>query len=224
MHTRRLTAHELHEAAALITAGQPVAMPTETVYGLAAIAFDAEAVARVFAAKERPAHDPLICHVSPRLLGDDVVAGLQSIGLVGPLTVDARLTLQALTDRWWPGPLTLVLPRGQAVPDAVTSGLPTVAIRMPAHPVALGLIDAVGQPLVAPSANRFGRISPTTAEAVHEELHGRIAAIVDGGPCSVGVESTVLGVHEHGGVTLFRPGRVSRHDVEDLLGGPAKTC
>jgi L-threonylcarbamoyladenylate synthase len=211
---RVLSPDELDVAIAALRSDAPVGMPTETVYGLAARATSPAAVARVFEAKGRPADDPLIVHVSPALLGNDQVAGLQRLGLVGPTV--AVGTLAKLLG-CWPGPLTLVLPRGHAVPDAVTSGLDTVAVRMPAHPVAQALITGAG-PLVAPSANRFGRISPTTADAVVAELSGRVGHVVDGGPCTVGVESTVLRVHDDGHTTLLRPGRIDRARLTALLG------
>jgi L-threonylcarbamoyladenylate synthase len=188
------------------------------VYGLAADATNPEAVGAVFAAKARPADDPLIVHVAPAQLGDDVVAGLVASGIVAPLDGPRRATAEALVARFWPGPLTLVLPRGPAIPPSVSSRLPTVAVRMPAHPVARAIIEAAGRPLVAPSANLFGRISPTTAEAAKAELDGRIRFVVDGGRCDVGVESTVLRVDADGGVGLLRPGAVTSADVVAATG------
>ena len=169
----------IHEAAALIRAGQLVAFPTETVYGLGANALDAAAADGIFRAKGRPATDPLIIHIHmSQQLAD--------------LTTAVPESAQRLIDAFWPGPLTLVLPRGPRVPPNVSAGLPTVAIRMPAHPLALALIAAAGVPIAAPSANLFAHSSPTTAQHVLHDLDGRIALILDGGPTSVGVESTIL--------------------------------
>ena len=195
-------------------------MPTETVYGLAANALSAEAVARVFEAKGRPDNDPLIVHVSPAMVPlRDPVSALQSLGVLAtPLSTAVAQRLRVLTAAFWPGPLTLVVPRGEAVPDRVTSGMPTVAVRMPEHPVAQRLITLAERPLVAPSANRFGRISPTRAEAVVQELSGRIPHVVDGGPCRVGVESTVARVHQDGTVQLLRPGAVTADQLAAVLG------
>lgn len=212
--TRILRPEQLGLAVDHLRAGAPGGMPTETVYGLAAPFDDATAVAAVFTAKGRPADDPLIVHVSPGLWpGFGTRDGLVSLGLIAQ-SADERVDL--LATALWPGPLTLVLPRGPAISDAITSGLPGVALRMPAHPLALALIDGAG-PLVAPSANRFGRISPTSAEAVVAELGGRIAWVLDGGACEIGVESTVLRLDDDG-TTLLRPGAVSVEVLTDLLG------
>lgn len=183
------------EAARILRAGGLVAFPTETVYGLGADGFNAEAVRRIFAAKGRPADNPLILHVSGTAMASLVAEALPEVG-------------RALAARFWPGPLTLVLPRREAVPAVVTAGLPTVAVRCPAHPIALALIEAVGRPLAAPSANRSGRPSPTTAEDVLEDLEGRIDAVLDGGPTGLGVESTVVDVTVSPPVVL-RPGGVT---------------
>lgn len=210
---RRLPPQALDEAAAALRAGLPVAIPTETVYGLAADAWQPDAVAAVFAAKGRPSTDPLIVHISPGLLGGrSVAAGLEALGLIAP-GADPRI--DTLAAAFWPGPLTLVLPRGPRVADAITAGLPDVAVRMPAHSTALDLIDRTGRPLVAPSANRFGRISPTTAEAVVAELEGRVGLVLDGGPCAVGVESTVLRLADR---LLLRPGLITADDLAPFLG------
>jgi len=176
-----MTANPVKHAAELLRAGKLVAFPTETVYGLGANALDEAAVARIFAAKNRPTFDPLIVHVYD-------VAQLEQ--LVREIPPTARL----LIDRFWPGPLTLVLPKTDAVPDLVTAGLPTVAVRMPDHPLALELLRLAGVPVAAPSANPFGAVSPTTAEHVAEQLGDRVDFILDGGACRVGVESTVLAV------------------------------
>ncbi len=183
-------------------------MPTETVYGLAARFDDPAAVARVFEAKERPAFDPLIVHIAEP---DDLVRA-QVVGVP-----EVSPALRALLARAWPGPLTVVLPRHPAVDDLVTAGLPTVAVRCPEHPVARELIRRAG-PLVAPSANRFGRISPTRASHVEAELDGRVELVVDGGPCRVGVESTIIGFDDEGRPVLHRPGGYPPEAVAAALG------
>src|SRR5579875_1457140 len=166
-------------AAEMLRAGGTVAFPTETVYGLGANALDAAAVAGIFEAKQRPAWDPLIVHVSSLEMLDQVAENFCD-------------NAQRLAEVFWPGPLTMLLPRRPVVPDAVTAGRPLVGVRMPSHPVALALIEAAGVPIAAPSANSFGRISPTTAQHVAEDLDGRIDAILDGGETIHGVESTVI--------------------------------
>ena len=201
MNTRILAgAAGIEEASALLAAGQIVALPTETVYGLAANALDPEAAAHVFEAKERPAFDPLIVH-------------LPSLDWLDQLTTAAGDPLvQSLIQRFWPGPFTLVLPRRPIVPDIVTSGLPTVAVRMSAHPLFRAVLDHFGKPVAAPSANRFGRISPTAAGHVLEELGGRIPLILDGGPCAVGLESTVV-APANGALLLLRAGPVTAEEL-----------
>jgi len=196
----RLLPHEIPKAVALLKAGKPVAMPTETVYGLAAPLFDATAVARVFALKGRPSDNPLIAHIST----------LEQVHLVAENLPD---TFFLLAKAFWPGPLTLVVPRKATVPDIVSAGHPTIAVRMPAHPIARALIDAVG-PLVAPSANLSGKPSPTCAEHVLEDLD---VPVLDGGACAVGVESTVLSLVDEV-PTLLRPGAISREELERVLG------
>ncbi len=191
------------EAASLLAAGQIVALPTETVYGLAGDALNADAVARIFEAKERPFFDPLIVH-------------LPSLDWLDRLTTSADDSLvRTLIERFWPGPLTLVLPRREIVPDLVTSGLPTVAVRMSAHPVFRSVLSEFGRPVAAPSANRFGRISPTAAAHVLAELDGRIPLILDGGPCSLGLESTVVAPRE-GALHLLRAGPVTTEDLAPI--------
>lgn len=191
-------------AAGLLAAGELVAFPTETVYGLGADARDDRAVARVFAAKGRPAFNPLIVHVADMDLARSV----------------ARFGARAerLADAFWPGPLTLVLPlRPEAgISPLATAGLGTVAVRMPAHPVARALLAAFGGPVVGPSANPSGRVSPTRTEHVTEGLAGRIAAVIDGGPCAVGVESTIVGLD--GPARLLRPGGLPAEALEACLG------
>jgi len=184
----------LAEAAALILAGQPVAVPTETVYGLAADATDGEAVARIYAAKGRPSFNPLIVHVPD----------LAAAAALGEFDGPAR----ELAERHWPGPLTLVVPlrAGAPVASLVTAGLPTVALRVPAHPAMQALLMATATPLAAPSANRSGRISPTRAEHVLASLAGRIPLILDAGPTERGLESTIVAVG--GGLRLLRPGPI----------------
>ena len=190
-------------AAACLRQGGLVAFPTETVYGLGVAALDAAAVRRLFAAKGRPADDPLIVHVAD-------AAGL------APLVAERPPIVDVLAARFWPGPLTLVLRRSPLVPDEVTAGLDTVAIRVPAHPVAQALLAAAGIPVAAPSANLFSRPSPTRAGHVLEDLDGRIDIVIDGGATQVGVESTVLDLS--GGVPqVLRPGAVTLEMLRPLL-------
>ncbi len=197
--------------------GDVVAMPTETVYGLAGNASDANALAKIFRTKERPTFDPLIVHVA---LEKSTLAELMR----GSLVDSHRLSNTAvkLTDKliraFWPGPLTLVLPKTDLVPDIATSGMDTVAIREPKHPVARALIQEFKLPICAPSANRFGRISPTSAKDVAEELGERISYILDGGSCEVGLESTILQVREDGTLILLRPGVIGLDEIEKVTG------
>lgn len=195
---------DLQEAARLLREGGIVAMPTETVYGLAANAFDEAAALKVFAAKQRPSFDPLIVHVAEHADAQRVARDLP------PGT-------EALIGAFWPGPLTLVLPKRAAVPDLVTSGLDTVGVRMPAHPMALALLRAIDFPLAAPSANPFGYVSPTTAQHVAAQLGDRIPYILDGGPCAVGVESTIIG-WERDRWMLYRPGGIPVEDIARVIG------
>jgi L-threonylcarbamoyladenylate synthase len=190
-------------AAACLRAGGLVAFPTETVYGLGVDALNRAAVQRLFAAKQRPANDPLIVHVARM---DDVAA------LVDAVPPPAR----ALAARFWPGPLTMVMRRAPGVPDEVTAGLETVGVRMPAHPVAHALIAAAGVPIAAPSANLFSRPSPTRAEHVLHDLDGRIDLIVDGGPTDVGLESTVIDLTA-GSPVVLRPGAVTLEMLREVL-------
>lgn len=192
------------QAAAVLRARGLVAFPTETVYGLGANALDVEAVSRIFAAKGRPIHNPLIVHVHRK---DDV--HLVATGWNEYAT--------RLAERFWPGPLTLVLSRRNGVPDIVTAGGPTVAVRIPAHPVARALIEAAGFPLAAPSANLSSMVSPTCAEHVLRGLDGRIDMILDGGPTAGGLESTVLDVTASP-ARLLRPGLVSPGEIEAVIG------
>lgn len=191
------------EAAALLAAGEPVAIPTETVYGLAAPADDPLAVARVYALKGRPAFNPLIVHVPD-------AAAAQALG-----ELDARAL--ALAQAFWPGALTLVVPAraGSPIAALVTAGLPTVALRVPAHPVARALLGALGRPLAAPSANASGRLSPT--RAAHVDLP---VAVLDGGPCAHGLESTIVGLLPGEPARLLRPGAIAAEALEAVIGAP----
>ena len=206
MRTLFLTADEqgVRRGAEVIRAGGLVAFPTETVYGLGADALSSAAVVRIFEAKERPRGNPLIVHLAS-------AAALESIA--------ARVPPRArhAAARFWPGPLTLVVPRAATVPLITTGGLETVAARVPAHPVARALIEASGRPIAAPSANRSGRPSPTCAEHVRDDLDGRIELILDGGPTPVGVESTVLDMTTDPPM-LLRPGGVTLEELKDCLG------
>jgi L-threonylcarbamoyladenylate synthase len=197
---------EIDRAVQLLRAGEVVAMPTETVYGLAGDGFNPVALARIFEIKQRPLYDPLILHFA------DAEA---AFAVAHNVPEQAR----QLAAQFWPGPLTLVVPKREAVPDLATSGLPKVAIRVPSHPVAQALLRAFRGPLAAPSANRFGRISPTDAAAVRAELGDTVPLILDGGPCVVGLESTVLEV-SGGKVTLLRAGGISVEEIERITGQP----
>jgi L-threonylcarbamoyladenylate synthase len=189
----------ISEAAAKIRAGELVAFPTETVYGLGANALDAAAIGKIFELKGRPATSPLIVHVAS-------IEGARDIAAEWPPLADE------LARRWWPGPLTLVLPKKSVIPGIVTAGLPTVGIRMPNHPMALELIKEAGVPIAAPSANRFAGLSPTTAAHVREAF-GDFVAVLDGGPAQVGIESTVVAI-ERGKLKLLRPGMISLGNLE----------
>lgn len=194
----------ISEAAKLLRAGEVVAIPTETVYGLAADATNAAAVAKIFATKGRPSFNPLISHI----------ADLEQLDAL--VEVDARA--RKLAAAFWPGALTLVLPRKPGCPivDAVSAGLPSLALRMPAHPLARELLRLVGRPVAAPSANRSGHVSPTTAQHVRDSL-GADIAVLDGGPCPVGLESTVIGL-TGAQALLLRPGGIAAEEIEATLG------
>jgi len=194
----------IQHACQLLRNNELVAFPTETVYGLGADARSPVAVRRIFAAKGRPVDHPVIVHLHDRAQVDDWAQ-----------VPDPRL-LDALAERFWPGPLTVVLPRLDSVPDEVTGGLHTVGIRVPSHPVARALLQAYGGGLAAPSANRFGRVSPTTAAHVRDEF-GEAVHVVDGGPTTVGVESTIIDLSSDR-PTLLRPGGLPREELERLLG------
>ncbi|GAB1487846.1 L-threonylcarbamoyladenylate synthase [Opitutaceae bacterium] len=194
----------LTRLAAALRRGELVAVPTETVYGLAGDALNPAAADAIFAAKGRPANDPLIVHIHDR-------RQLATLAVVN----DAALKL---TRAFWPGPLTLVLPKLPSVPDRVTSGQGSVAVRLPSHPLFRRLLRAAGIPLAAPSANPFGYLSPTTAEHVRAGLGGRIRHILDGGPCVFGLESTIVDLRDPAKPTLLRPGSLARETIEAVLG------
>lgn len=206
MNTLHLSSspEDILSAGEILRGGGLVGIPTETVYGLAANALDGKAVASIFAAKNRPMDNPLIVHIS-RLE--------QLEGIVSRVPEEAI----ALAAEFWPGPLTIVMPKGRLIPDEVSCGLDTVAVRMPSHPVARAIIDAAGVPLAAPSANLSGSPSPTTAAHVMADMDGRIEAIVDGGECSVGLESTVISVCGKR-PQLLRPGAVTPEMLSGILG------
>ena len=198
------TQENLQLAAAIFRSGGLVGMPTETVYGLGANALDQNAALAIFAAKGRPADNPLIVHISALDQLDNVVSAVPDCA-------------KKLMDAFWPGPLTLIMPKHERIPLEVTAGLPTVAVRFPVHPVARKMIDLAGLPIAAPSANLSGRPSPTTAQHVLDDLNGRIPLIVDGGACQVGLESTVVDTTRERAV-LLRPGGVTREMLQDALG------
>ena len=207
MHTELCQADDasIRRAAALLRAGELVAFPTETVYGLGADALNGEAAARIFAAKGRPADNPLIAHIA----GES--------GLAGLIALEPCACARKLMRAFWPGPMTLIFPKSPRVPREVTAGLDTVAVRMPSHPVARALIRAAQTPIAAPSANRSGRPSPTTAAHVLEDMEGRIPLILDGGPCEVGLESTVVDV-TGARPRILRPGGVTLEMLEGVVG------
>ena len=196
------------QAADILRKGGLVAFPTETVYGLGANALDAAAVVRIFEAKQRPSWDPIIVHIAGAVADNPMLDNL--------VTAVAAPTRGLMTD-FWPGPLTLLLPRSATVPDAVTAGRPLVGVRMPAHPVAFELIQQAGVPIAAPSANAFGRISPTSAAHVLDDLDGRIDAVLDAGPTLHGVESTVLDPNQSP-MMIYRPGAITAAQIRDVAG------
>ncbi|MBI1316593.1 threonylcarbamoyl-AMP synthase [bacterium] len=196
---------DLDRAVRAIQEGKLVGMPTETVYGLAANAFDEAAVERIFRAKGRPAFDPLIVH-TPSIEGAE------------PAIAHWPESALKLAERFWPGPLTLLLPKSPNLPDLVTSGLPQVGLRCPNHPLALALLEASGCLLAAPSANRFGRTSPTRPEEVLDELGNEVDYVLDGGPCAVGIESTVLEIDPDGSARVLRLGGLPVEALEEALG------
>ena len=191
------------EAARLLKDGEVVAIPTETVYGLAGNAFEPKALAKIFAAKERPTFDPLIVHIA-------------DIAQLTDIAKDIPDSAYRLAEAYWPGPMTIILPKKDCIPDLCTSALPSVAVRFPSHPIAQAIIKESGLPLAAPSANLFKHVSPTTAEHVAAQLADRIAGIVDGGPCSVGVESSIISLV--GEPTVMRPGAITPEMFKAILG------
>lgn len=195
---------QIVDAAQFLRDGETVAFPTETVYGLGADALSDEAVEKIFMAKGRPSDNPLIVHIADKEQVNDIASSLPEKGA-------------ALIEAFWPGPLTLILPKTERVASLVTAGLDTVGVRMPDHPVALALIKQAGVPVAAPSANRSGRPSPTTAEHVMADLAGRIVGVVDGGATGVGVESTVLDVTVEPPL-ICRPGGITREQLEEVIG------
>lgn len=195
---------DIASARAFLEKGELVGIPTETVYGLAGNALDPEAVALIFETKNRPGFDPLILHTS-------------SIERVGGFVSSFPRPLRLLAEHFWPGPLTLLLPRKDIVPDLVTSGLDRVAVRVPKHPLTLALLEELPFPLAAPSANPFGYISPTRPSHVEDQLGGKIPYILDGGPCSVGLESTIVGMEE-GEIVVYRLGGLEIAEIEKLVG------
>jgi L-threonylcarbamoyladenylate synthase len=211
----RVDEDTLRKAAELLCAGELVAVPTETVYGLGGDAFNAGALAKIFDVKKRPRFDPLIVHIAE-------TGTLERLGDLSLLEKANREKAALLTGRFWPGPLTLVLPRRPEVPALVSSGLPTVALRFPSHPAAQKLISYSTGAVAAPSANSFGRLSPTRPEHVEADLGGSIAMILDGGPCRIGVESTVLDLTGEL-PRILRPGGLPREEIEALIGKTAQT-
>jgi L-threonylcarbamoyladenylate synthase len=199
------TSEYIERAAHLIQRSGLVAFPTETVYGLGANALDQDAVARIFEAKGRPHFDPLIVHVYNLAHAESLVETMTEPGM-------------KLARFFWPGPLTLVLPKQLHVPDLITAGLDTVAIRVPAHPTAIRLLHLAKVPIAAPSANRFGAVSPTTAQHVYSELGGKVDMILDAGPCQAGVESTVISLVDPQYPLLLRPGALSIERIEAVIG------
>ncbi len=204
MNIVKPTVENIIKAAGIIKSGGLVAFPTETVYGLGADALNPVAAAGIFEAKKRPFFDPLIVHIS-------------EISDVEKIAENPDSKVLKLMERFWPGPLTIVLKKKDIVPDIVTSGIPTVAVRMPVHPAALALIRAAGTPIAAPSANRFGCLSPTTAEHVSTQLGDSIDMILDGGPCSIGIESTIIKIMNNR-FYLLRPGGIAPEEIQDFTG------
>ncbi len=202
---------DLEQAAELLRAGRLVAFATETVYGLGANALSAEAIAGIFAAKQRPAWDPLIVHV----------ASVNEIDRIALVPGELHERVERIAAAFWPGPLTMLLPKAAAVPDAVTAGRSLVGVRIPAHPAAQALLRATGLPIAAPSANRFGHTSPTTADHVLADLGGRIHAVLDAGPTQVGIESTVIDVTRTP-IVQYRPGAITPKQIEAVCGVPVE--
>jgi L-threonylcarbamoyladenylate synthase len=203
--TKVVSSLECAEAVTLLRAGEIVGLPTETVYGLAADALNPIAVAKIFEAKDRPRFDPLIVHLPDRAWLKKIV----------DLPVKDRQLILKLVEKFWPGPFTMVLPKREIVPEIVTAGLDTVAVRISAHPVFAEVVRVFGKPLAAPSANRFGRISPTTAQHVQAELDGRIPLVVDAGPATHGIESTIVAIRT-GKIVILRRGPISAEQLSEF--------
>jgi len=195
---------DVQQAAAFLQQGELVAIPTETVYGLAGNAFDPSAVAKIFAAKNRPSFNPLITHTHNLQQVKKYVKEVPELG-------------RLLAEKFWPGPLTMLLPKKDVIPDIVTAGSDTVAVRVPSHPLSLKLLQQLDFPLAAPSANPFGYISPTRATHVEEQLGNKIAYILDGGHCEVGIESTIIGFEQQK-ILVYRLGGISVEQIEEVVG------
>lgn len=204
LSVQTLVNQDIQAAAELLRAGEVVAIPTETVYGLAAHGLDAQAVTKIFVLKGRPAYDPVILHTD-------------QLDKVANLVNDFPDSLLALAQKFWPGPLTLLLPRSVLVPDVVTAGLPRVGIRIPAHPLTLKLLTLLDFPLAAPSANPFGYVSPTRPEHVRRHFDGRIPLILDGGACTQGIESTIVGLEDND-IVVYRLGSLALETIEEVVG------
>jgi L-threonylcarbamoyladenylate synthase len=200
---------DIDQAAAILRAGGLVGFATETVYGLGANALSPAAVAKIFAAKQRPSWDPLIVHV----------ASVSDLATIATVPIDLAPRIDALAKAFWPGPLTLLLPRNRQIPDAVTAGRPLVGVRVPSHTAAQALLRAAALPIAAPSANTFGHTSPTTAQHVLDDLNGRIDAVLDAGPTTVGLESTVLDPTQTP-MVLYRPGAITPEQLTAATGVP----
>lgn len=203
---------DIQAAAELLKKGELVAFPTETVYGLGADATNTQAIEHVFTVKGRPTDNPLIVHIAEK----NDVNFLSPINQMDDLFIKKQF--EVLADAFWPGPLTIILPRNENIPDTVSAGLPTVAVRMPENQTTRALIQECGFPLVGPSANISGKPSPTTADHVLQDLDGAIAAVVDGGPCTVGIESTVIDISIL--PLILRPGAITQTDIENILQTP----
>ena len=197
--------HNIDIAATLLKKGEAVAIPTETVYGLAANALNTSAVAKIFQIKQRPTFDPLIIHLS-------------SFEKVYDYVLEVPEIFEELAKKFMPGPLTLLLRKKDIIPDLVTAGSPYVAVRIPSHNVTKSLLDMVDFPLAAPSANPFGYISPTTAQHVADQLGNKVYYILDGGPCDVGLESTIIGMNENGDIEVLRKGGLSIESIQEVMG------
>ena len=205
-----IISNSLTEAASLLSLGEIIAIPTETVYGLAANALDTMAVAKIYEAKNRPSFNPLIVHI----------AGIQQLNQWASIVPEKAM---ALATTFWPGPLTLVLPKAPEIPELITAGSPYVALRVPSHPMSLELLNMLSFPLAAPSANPSGYISPTQAAHVQQQLGNKIPFILDGGPCRVGLESTIVKIGEDGLATLLRAGGTGIEQIREVIGDLGET-